>query len=529
MSAEKKRLRNTTDSLLFGTALTFGFFIIVTLLMSAITVYIAQMKAYKAECIQNIRKIGDYLERQIQNSGQDFIAYQNYYMEHFAEADIPYEFDEYLEAQKNYEAIIAKTNPEFFEQKNMDFDSLSDEAKMAYFIYIHEYWILTFENARKAFNLPYTYYLVPKEKIYHMVYMIDGERTPKDQNGDKAESGKYLYLGDEYFDPPEKYKVQWRAWFTGERQDDFETWNNEWGHTYAYYTPLIIDGQKLGLIGTEIEVADVNKTILTLSIKIAGAISLCLVFFIVIIMLLMNKLFIKKVLVLESQMREYKEQKDPAIADKIRAQAKGNNEIASLSRQFADLILELEQHMNNLLSTKKELKDTKQLAQEMNELAKKDALTGVRNKTAYNSEADRLELGISEGKRDFGIAMVDLNFLKKINDNYGHEQGDAAIKKLCHIICHTFKHSPVFRIGGDEFAIVLEKEDFENIENLVQKFNAQLDLLSKDENLQPWEYVSAALGYALFRPNDTCVADVFRRADQNMYERKKQMKAERAE
>ena len=125
--------------------------------------------------------------------------------------------------------------------------------------------------------------------------------------------------------------------------------------------------------------------------------------------------------------------------------------------------------------------------------------------------------------------MVDLNFLKKINDNYGHEQGDAAIKKLCHIICHTFKHSPVFRIGGDEFAIVLEKEDFENIENLVQKFNAQLDLLSKDENLQYWEYVSAALGYALFRPNDTCVADVFRRADQNMYERKKQMKAERAE
>ena len=57
MSAEKKRLRNTTDSLLFGTALTFGFFIIVTLLMSAITVYIAQMKAYKAECIQNIRII----------------------------------------------------------------------------------------------------------------------------------------------------------------------------------------------------------------------------------------------------------------------------------------------------------------------------------------------------------------------------------------------------------------------------------------------------------------------------------------
>lgn len=525
MRDEKNKPRKTTDSLLFKTALIFGVFTVITLVMSALTVYATQMKAYKAECVMRIQKIGDYLERLIQDSGQEFIAYQEYYMEHFAEANIPYDFDDFITAQRKYEALLAKDNPNHYDKKTFDFDSFSDEVKMAYFVYIHEYWTLVFENARKSFNLPYTYYLVPKEDIYHMVYMIDGERTPKDAEGNKAKSGKYIYLGDEYYDPPEKYEVQWRSWFTGERQNDFEVWNNEWGHTYAYYTPLIIGGQKLGLIGTEIQVDDVNKAILSLSIKIAGAISLGLLFCITIILAIVNELYLKKIILLESRMREFTEEKDPEIANKIKKEAKGRSEISSLFIQFASLILELDRYMRNLLSTRKELNNTKQLAEEMNELAKKDSLTGVRNKTAYDSEARRLEWGIADGKRKFGIAMIDLNFLKRINDTYGHEQGDIAIKELCNIICHIFKHSPVFRIGGDEFVVVLEKEDYANIGHLVNRFNSQIEALSTDANLEPWKRISAAIGYAFYESTDICVADVFRRADKNMYERKKEMKA----
>ena len=74
----------------------------------------------------------------------------------------------------------------------IDFDALSDEEKKAYFIYWHEYWLLTFEHAREAFDLPYTYYLVPKEDKFIMVYMIDGERTHKGPKGEKAEEGKHV-------------------------------------------------------------------------------------------------------------------------------------------------------------------------------------------------------------------------------------------------------------------------------------------------------------------------------------------------
>ncbi len=525
MADEEKSRRKWTDGLLFRFALIFGLFTIITLAISAVTIYAIQMKEYKAQKVEDIRNIGDYLERLIHEAGEEFVVYQDYYMKHFAEANIPYDFSEYITAQRKYESLLAQQLPRANgDGKKFDFDSFSDEAKMAYFIYIHEYWLLTFENARKTFNLPYTYYLVPKEEQYHMVYMIDGERSHKGPDGSKAESGDYLYLGDEYYDPPEQYQVQWRSWFTGERQNDFEIWDNEWGHTYAYYTPLIINGKKLGLIGTEIEVDTVNKAILYTSVKIAAGISLGLIVCIVIVMILLNHNFIKGIIKLEAQMREFANEKDPTIAERIKEGTKGKNEIALLSRQFADLILELQNYMRKLLSTKNELKDTQILADQLNALANKDALTGVRNKTAYDKEVRRLEAQIAAGKKEFGIVMVDLNFLKRTNDTYGHEKGNEAIKTLCHVICHVFKHSPVFRIGGDEFVAVLENDDYKNANELVMKFNATLDQMAGDKELKAWEKVQAAIAYAVFESHDKCVEDVFRRADLKMYQRKKEMK-----
>lgn len=108
-----------------------------------------------------------------------------------------------------------------------------------------------------------------------------------------------------------------------------------------------------------------------MSIKIAGAISLGLVCCVFIIMIILNKLYIQKISTLELRMREFMEDKNSDIAEKIKKEAVGNNEISWLYRQFAELILELERHVNNLLSARRELKDTKLLAHEMNELAKK--------------------------------------------------------------------------------------------------------------------------------------------------------------
>ena len=171
--------------------------------------------------------------------------------------------------------------------------------------------------------------------------------------------------------------------------------------------------------------------------------------------------------------------------------------------------------------------ETEKKASTMEALAVKDTLTGVWNRFAYDEEVAKLNNDIRVGFAQFGIAMIDLNDLKKINDTYGHENGNFAIKKLCGIICDVFKRSRVFRIGGDEFVVILKKKDFKNIDKRIEEFSSRLMNIEADKSLMPWEKVSAAIGYAVFdAEEDVNVDDVFKRADMAMYQRKSAMKAE---
>lgn len=186
---------------------------------------------------------------------------------------------------------------------------------------------------------------------------------------------------------------------------------------------------------------------------------------------------------------------------------------------------EMNSSMLNLLDLSDELSKSQERADRMTSLARKDALTGIRNKLSYNEYLVKLEAQRKQGETRFGILVADLNNLKETNDTYGHEKGDIAIINLSNMICEQFAHSPVFRIGGDEFAIILMNQDFDNVEDLIAEFYSKLDALRKDPALDPWEKFSASLGYAIYNPaKDDNAKDVFNRADKIMYEYKKQMK-----
>ncbi len=84
-----------------------------------------------------------------------------------------------------------------------------------------------------------------------------------------------------------------------------------------------------------------------------------------------------------------------------------------------------------------------------------DSMTGVRNKRAYLEAEARLEYAIKETEDPkFAISIVDVNDLKYVNDKFGHQAGDQHIRNACRIVCTTFKRSPVFRVGGDEFCVI---------------------------------------------------------------------------
>lgn len=204
------------------------------------------------------------------------------------------------------------------------------------------------------------------------------------------------------------------------------------------------------------------------------------------------------------------------------------DEIEILLNSMVQMEKDIDRYIDNLTQTRELLSSARQRADDMHELAYIDALTGVRNKLAYDKEKQRLDGEIKIGMRACGIAMIDLNFLKVINDTYGHEYGNEAIKRLCGLVCQIFDHSPVFRIGGDEFAVILRGADYNNIEKLTMEFNKSLETMASDDSLQPWEKISASLGYAMYdNSTDKCADDIFKRADQRMYERKKEMKAMR--
>ena len=182
-------------------------------------------------------------------------------------------------------------------------------------------------------------------------------------------------------------------------------------------------------------------------------------------------------------------------------------EINQLSTTFENMIVNLREHKNL-----------------QHRLAHRDPLTGLRNTTSYQGWVVELDKKIQEGDVAFGIAMLDINTLKKINDTYGHTLGNKLILTASRIICDTFKKSPVFRIGGDEFLVILQNRDLADKDALF----ASLDLecattfVEKDNARVP---VSIAKGFSAFDPEkDTQFSDVFERADSEMYKNKRSMK-----
>ena len=156
--------------------------------------------------------------------------------------------------------------------------------------------------------------------------------------------------------------------------------------------------------------------------------------------------------------------------------------------------------------------------------ANRDSMTGLRNTTSYTSWMEKFDQEIDGKNARFGVIMLDLNDLKKTNDQYGHDVGNELIVIAAKIISDIFKRSPVFRIGGDEFLVVLQNSDLENREKLMAQFDRDCanTFIEKEGARIP---ISVASGYAVFDPDqDRRFADVFKRADEAMYKNKSMSK-----
>lgn len=166
----------------------------------------------------------------------------------------------------------------------------------------------------------------------------------------------------------------------------------------------------------------------------------------------------------------------------------------------------------------KEYADNLSVAENM---ALKDELTGVKNKHAYVQAEEDLRGLLKSGKiKKFAIVVFDLNDLKYVNDNFGHKKGDEYIRAGCRMICETFVHSPVYRIGGDEFVVIALSKDYDELDHLM----GIIEKKNNDNKLSGDVTIAAGMARGT---KDSIINKVFVQADSNMYEKKKKMKAER--
>ena len=148
-----------------------------------------------------------------------------------------------------------------------------------------------------------------------------------------------------------------------------------------------------------------------------------------------------------------------------------------------------------------------------------DTLTGVKNRNAYRIYEERLNEQIEMNSApDFALIILDVNDLKKVNDTKGHKAGDQYLRDACKVICTTFKRSPVFRVGGDEFAVLSQGDDYNRIDELIEQMNSHNDDAIANGG------IVIALGMAKYE-HESKVAPVYEKADRRMYENKGSLKA----
>lgn len=153
----------------------------------------------------------------------------------------------------------------------------------------------------------------------------------------------------------------------------------------------------------------------------------------------------------------------------------------------------------------------------LEKLAYKDFLTGGFNRTAYERDVQ----SYLDTQKSFRLILLDLNELKHINDTYGHNQGDEAIRLVFNAMKTSFVQGKNYRIGGDEFAVLIEDVDAIRFKDCLDSFQSILNETTKDF-LYP---ILVAVGSDVYHYGDwDNYSRFYHHVDQKMYLHKKKIK-----
>lgn len=162
----------------------------------------------------------------------------------------------------------------------------------------------------------------------------------------------------------------------------------------------------------------------------------------------------------------------------------------------------------------------------LHNMSNTDFLTGVQNRNSFELSLSNLEN--TPEKRNIALLSADMDRLKYVNDTFGHAAGDEYIRFGCRVIQMAIPNSSIlYRIGGDEFAVLLRESSEEEARKLAEKIREALKKENKKNVGNAMGENSMSIGYAVFDPEkDNTLLDTLKRADEVMYAQKRRHKEE---
>ena len=179
-------------------------------------------------------------------------------------------------------------------------------------------------------------------------------------------------------------------------------------------------------------------------------------------------------------------------------------------------IIELNQHIQKMELETTELRES---AEKSRNLALKDALTGIWNRQALNEILEKEFARWQRYQSPLSIVIWDVDFFKRVNDNYGHAAGDKVLRTIARIFQKATRDADfISRFGGEEFMGIFPETRLEDALTLANKIREKVEL-SKFHYEDKRVFITASAGLATFRPGDS-IDDVFKRADKALYQAK---------
>ena len=145
-------------------------------------------------------------------------------------------------------------------------------------------------------------------------------------------------------------------------------------------------------------------------------------------------------------------------------------------------------------------------------MAQTDELTGLSNRRSFYRSFEREERRARRAEVPLGVVLFDVDFFKGINDTYGHEQGDAALRELADLVQSELRLSDqLFRWGGEEFLVLATDTDFDGTVTLAERLRSAIE-----RHQFAAGQITCSFGVAVLEPSESCTA-LLRRVDDALY------------